>query len=277
MQAVGSSPAPLARIADRRMLAGMAAALAQVVLGLGLVGAGVAVFLVASPGLDSPRAGILATAAIGVGLVMVFGPWWWRLTHDLAVERRERIRSEERAEVAAHLHDSVLQTLALIQRNADDPPGQPAWPAPRSASCGAGCSARAGARRRRRDPGRRPAPGRRRGRGPSTASASRSWRWATARSTTGLAALVAASREAHGQRGQPLGGADGLGLRSRSSRTRSRSSCATGAPASTPATVPGDRQGMRESIVGRMARHGGTAAVSSAPGEGTEVELVMPR
>lgn len=62
----------------------------------------------------------LAVAVTAVGFVLVFGPWVWRLIDDLARERRERIRSEERAEVAAHLHDSVLQTLALIQRS-DDP------------------------------------------------------------------------------------------------------------------------------------------------------------
>lgn len=66
----------------------------------------------------------LGTAALAVGLtaigfLLVFGPWVWRLADDLGRERRERIRSEERSEMAAHLHDSVLQTLALIQRSDD--------------------------------------------------------------------------------------------------------------------------------------------------------------
>ena len=39
--------------------------------------------------------------------------------------------------------------------------------------------------------------------------------------------------------------------------------------------VPGDRRGLRESVMGRMERHGGRAAVHTRPGEGTEVELVM--
>jgi signal transduction histidine kinase len=43
------------------------------------------------------------------------------------------------------------------------------------------------------------------------------------------------------------------------------------------AAIPGDRRGVRESIVGRMERHGGKATITSAPGAGTEVELVLDR
>jgi signal transduction histidine kinase/phage shock protein PspC (stress-responsive transcriptional regulator) len=64
---------------------------------------------------------ITATLAAVVGFALVFGPWIWSLSTDYMAERRERIRSEERAEMAAKIHDSVLQTLALIQRSADQP------------------------------------------------------------------------------------------------------------------------------------------------------------
>lgn len=64
-----------------------------------------------------------AFAALGVvgGFAIVLAPWWLRLGRELVAERRERARAEEKAEMAAHLHDSVLQTLALIQRSANDP------------------------------------------------------------------------------------------------------------------------------------------------------------
>ncbi|NOY55201.1 MAG: PspC domain-containing protein [Actinobacteria bacterium] len=62
---------------------------------------------------------VLAVLMTAVGLGLILGPWVWRLITQLTTERRERIRSDERAEVAAHLHDSVLQTLALIQRTDD--------------------------------------------------------------------------------------------------------------------------------------------------------------
>ena len=56
-----------------------------------------------------------------VALTLILAPWWLRLVRGLTAERAERIRSQERSEVAAHLHDSVLQTLALVQKRAGDP------------------------------------------------------------------------------------------------------------------------------------------------------------
>ena len=55
------------------------------------------------------------------GIVLLLGPWWLRIARDLVLERQAKVRAEERADISARVHDSVLQTLALIQRRADDP------------------------------------------------------------------------------------------------------------------------------------------------------------
>ena len=65
-----------------------------------------------------PGASLLAPGAIAGALLLIAGPWLWRLALERDAERSARIRSEERSEVAARVHDSVLQTLALIQRHA---------------------------------------------------------------------------------------------------------------------------------------------------------------
>ncbi len=97
------------------------ASVLRVVVGGALVVAGVGSFLATQGAFRALGQGLLAVAVILGGLGLVFGPWLWRLWTALVEERSERIRSDERAEMAAHLHDSVLQTLALIQRRADDP------------------------------------------------------------------------------------------------------------------------------------------------------------
>ena len=84
-----------------------------------VVGAGL-LFLLGNDALGAARDVILAVIVV-VGLLLILAPLWWRLLRSLAEERAERIRSQERAELAAHLHDSVLQTLALVQRRADEP------------------------------------------------------------------------------------------------------------------------------------------------------------
>ena len=86
-----------------------------------LVVGGVVWFLTMNRSFQGVYAVALAVGATVAGLTIVFGPWAYRLVNQLGEERRDRIRSEERSELAAHLHDSVLQTLALIQRNAGSP------------------------------------------------------------------------------------------------------------------------------------------------------------
>src|SRR6188474_3697771 len=85
--------------------------------GIGLAAVG-AVVLLWSGGTSS---NLLAPGAVAGALLLIGGPWVWRLALERDVERTARIRSEERADVAARIHDSVLQTLALIQRHSDEP------------------------------------------------------------------------------------------------------------------------------------------------------------
>jgi len=252
------------------------AALARVVVGVALVVSGVGAFLAASEAFSAVRQGVLATAGIVGGLALVTGPWWLRMGRDLAQERRQRIRSEERAEVAAHLHDSVLQTLALIQRNAEDPRAVVTM-----------------ARRQEREL-----------RGWLYEADSRAGADARTGDASLAAALTRAGEEVEGQHGVsidvvavgdlPIDDAlRALVAAAREAMVNAAkwSGAATvsvyaevGAGEASvfvrdwgvgfdPAAVAPDRHGVRESIVERMARHGGRAVVRSTPGEGTEVEL----
>ncbi|SOD70351.1 phage shock protein C (PspC) family protein [Jatrophihabitans sp. GAS493] len=79
------------------------------------------VVVIARADFSAMRDGLVAVLVTVVGIGLITGPWWVGMVTELGAERTERIRSQERAEIAARLHDSVLQTLALIQRNANSP------------------------------------------------------------------------------------------------------------------------------------------------------------
>ena len=89
--------------------------------GAALAAGGVVLLLATTGQLAAARNGFAATLVILTGVVLATAPIWRRLLDSRAEERAARVRSEERAAVAAHLHDSVLQTLALIQRHSDEP------------------------------------------------------------------------------------------------------------------------------------------------------------
>ena len=89
----------------------------------GLVLALVGVLLLVSQDMPSSAMlpAVVAALAVLAGAAIVLAPWWLRLGRELGEERAARERANERADIAAHLHDSVLQTLALIQRSAERP------------------------------------------------------------------------------------------------------------------------------------------------------------
>lgn len=267
------------------VLGGGRTALLRVLAGIALVTGGIAVFLFNQGNLGQGRFALLAAAATLVGVAVLTVPWWLRLMRALGEERRARIRTEERAEIAAHLHDSVLQTLALIQQQSD--------------------SARE-VRRLARGQERElrawlygpQGYGRLAQVHPDGASAAPSFA-AALHAAAGdiedtyavsmqvvvvgdcaleepLPALVQASREAmvnaakHAQvtevsvYAEVEPGQVHVFVRDRG----------TGFD---PAAVAADRHGLADSIRGRMERHGGTATLRTAPGEGTEVQLAVVR
>jgi signal transduction histidine kinase/phage shock protein PspC (stress-responsive transcriptional regulator) len=101
--------------------ASRAAVVARVVAGAAIVALGLVLFLAGRGELGVLLDALAAVLVVLAGIAVVAGPWLVRLLRELQSERAARIRSQERADMAAHLHDSVLQTLAVIQRQAHDP------------------------------------------------------------------------------------------------------------------------------------------------------------
>jgi signal transduction histidine kinase/phage shock protein PspC (stress-responsive transcriptional regulator) len=235
--------------------------------------AGVMVFLRSNRPMDLVGNAPLAVAAVLIGLAVVAGPWVWRLVREAADERRERIRQEERAEMAAHLHDSVLQTLALIQRSDDAD------------------EAAALARVQERELrtwlyGKTPA-------GPADSLSAALDRMAgeverthrrrvevvlvgDCRVDDGVRALVHACREAV-VNAATHSGARGVSVYVEVEEDQVTAFVRDQGVGFSRANVPADRRGIAESIEGRMERNGGVALVESSPGRGTEVRLRIPR
>jgi signal transduction histidine kinase len=226
---------------------------------------------------------LVAAFALLLGVVLIALPFLLRIYRDLSAERAARIRSQERAEVAAMMHDSVLHTLTLIQRSSAD---------------GAEVSRLARAQERELrawlyEDGARP----------GTAPAEETF-------TQALKAALAQVEDRHGVQIEVVTVGDALlDERLRACVAAAREAAvnaakyAKGAPISVYAEVevhggktqgaevfvrdrgPGfdldavaaDRMGIRESIVGRMRRHGGHGSIRTAPGEGTEVRIEWHR
>jgi signal transduction histidine kinase len=241
----------------------------QQLVGVVLLAAAALVLL--TSGGDIGGGPLLTPAAIVGGLLLVVGPWLWRTAHERDAERTARIRSEERAEVAARVHDSVLQTLALIQKHAGEPKRIAAL-----------------ARRQERE--------------------LRGWLFGTYGDGSFVGAIddaAAEIEELHGVRVEVASAGNApldddlraLVLATREAMANAAKFAGTdelavyaevGADGASVfvrdrgvgfdrAAVDPQRRGIADSIEGRMARHGGTARIDSGPGRGTEVELTLPR
>lgn len=245
-----------------------------------LVIGGLVIFAVGQLDFSAIRSALIAVilTLIGVGIITV--PWWVRLVRDLGDERNGRIQEKERAEIAAHLHDSVLQTLALIQRQSADPREVQRL-------------ARSQERELRNwlygPAGYTTAVGM-----PATATTTLSAALAAAAGEVEdtyavkvstvmvgdapmdpeVAALAAASREAMVNAAKHSGEQE-ISLYAEVEGRRIEVFVRDRGAGFDPAAVAGDRHGLADSIRGRMARHGGAATVRSAPGQGTEVVLAI--
>nr|WP_224283628.1 ATP-binding protein [Streptomyces sp. LS1784] len=247
------------------------------------VGAGVllavagTIALLAMQGSGSTLGSVIeASLAVLAGVLVLLGPYGLRLWQDLGAERTARIRAQERAEIAAHIHDSVLHTLTLIQRRAEDPkevlrlarsqerelrlwlyrPEAAAEAAPDTMAetlraAVAEVEDRHGVQVELVIVGDCPMDER-------------------------IAAQMQAAREATVNAAKYGGGGPVQVYAEVEGRTVSVFVRDHG-PGFDPDTVPEDRMGVRESIIGRMKRNGGTARVRPAAGGGTEVELEMER
>jgi signal transduction histidine kinase len=213
-----------------------------------------------------------------VGAAILLGPWWLGIARDLVEERRARIRAEERSEMASRVHDSVLQTLAMIQRRADQPQQVIQL-------------ARAQERELRAWLFDGRPPGSLDGEDMTLASGIRLIQQEVEAQhevpveavTVGdcdldedLRALLAAAREATVNAAK-WSGADVVSLFAEVEPQEVSLFVRDRGRGFDPDAVPEDRKGLAESIHARMTRRGGSASVRSTPGQGTEVSLTMPR
>ncbi len=216
------------------------------------------------------------TAIVAIfALALILAPFIWRLGRNLAAERAERVRSQERAEMAAHLHDSVLQTLTLMQKRADDPREVAAlarrqerelrgWLS--AGSAGAGEGGFAAALRTAAE---------------EIEDAYRIQVEVVAVGDCELdepaAALVAAAREALTNAAKFAADSGPVSVYAEAGPELIEAFVRDRGPGFDPERIPADRRGVRESIVGRMRRHGGAATIVAVPGSGTEVVLSIDR
>ena len=115
------NPRSVARMVGEVLAGSGRTTFARIALGALLVLSGFGAFVASSSSFAVLRQSLTAGLALALGFVLLAGPWLLRMGRDLSAERTARIRSDARAEMAEHLHDSVLQTLAIIQKQANHP------------------------------------------------------------------------------------------------------------------------------------------------------------
>jgi signal transduction histidine kinase len=241
----------------------------RLVAGITLVLAGGA-FVLARAGISAVGVVLAAMLVTLAGIALITGPWWFKLVAELSSERRERIRVEERADIAAHLHDSVLQTLALIQRNANSP---------REVSR----LARSQERELRTKLYGVGVPNGQFGAALRAAAAEVEDTYAITIEVvivgdgaidTRLDAVLAATREAMVNAGKHAG-VTTVSVYAEISDDEVSVFVRDRGAGFDPSLIEPDRQGVRGSIIGRLERHRGTATIKSTPDQGTEVALRM--
>jgi len=250
----------------------------RVLAGLALLAGGVNFLVLGHSRRDAlvPLGGaVLVIAAI----VVVFGPWWLRLTRDLMSERQARVRAEVRADMAARVHDSVLQTLALIQRSATEPDkvlqlartqerdlrswlfgGRLSGSSDADDEMTLGVAVEQLAREVETDHGV-----------PVDVVAV-----GDCLLDGDLRAMLAAGREATVNSAK-WSGAPVVSLFTEVERKRVSMFVRDRGSGFDPGAVSADRQGIATSIRGRMDRIGGKVTIRSTLGEGSEIELSVPR
>lgn len=248
--------------------------------GVLLVTAGVSAIFVLQGSTAHLGAVLQAALAVLVGITLLAGPYLVRMTQDLSEERLMRIRAQERAEVAAHVHDSVLHTLTLIQRNADN----------------AG-EVRRLARAQERDLRtwlyKPEGTGKDEADEPDTVAEAVRRNAAEVEDKHGVpievvivgdcpldektSAQMQAAREAMVNAAKYGGEGGAVQVYAEVEGRTVFVSVRDRGPGFDLDAIPADRMGVRESIIGRMERNGGTARLRAVPGGGTEVELEMER
>jgi signal transduction histidine kinase/phage shock protein PspC (stress-responsive transcriptional regulator) len=247
-------------------------ALVRVIVGLGLVGAAFGI-VIAQQGQISQLPEVMAMTMLALaGLAIVLAPWLHRSRSALNQARAEKVRADAHADMAAHLHDSVLQTLAMIQRQADDPKAVQKL-----------------ARRQERE--------------------LRNWLYGDElHEATLKAALTAAAAEVEDERGVPVelvmvgdcdtsdpiqalvraareamvnaakhSGADKIDVFAEVDEESVEVFVRDRGHGFDVDAVAEDRMGVKGSIIDRMSRHGGSAMIRSATDDGTEVRLEIKR